>query len=84
MLEMTVQIEHRLDLSPNELDAIEDRLYDHNSRAIGCHDGRGLAFLIRDAGQMVGVAAGYTWAGTSELNRCGSMKHIEDAVTRGH
>ena len=66
---MTLQIEHRLDLSPNELDAIEDRLYDHNSRAIGRHDGRGLAFLIRDAGRMVGVAAGYTWAGTSELKQ---------------
>ena len=70
MLAMTLQIEPRHDLSPNELDAIEDRLYDHNSCAIGRHDGRGLGFVIRDdAGQMVGVAAGYTWAGTSELKQ---------------
>ena len=70
MLAMTLQIEPRHDLSPNELDAIEDRLYDHNSRATGRHDGRGLGFVIRDnAGQMVGVAAGYTWAGTSELQQ---------------
>ena len=67
---MTLQIEPRHDLSPNELDAIEDRLYDHNSSATGRHDGRGLGFVIRDdAGQMVGVAAGYTWAGTSELKQ---------------
>ena len=64
MLAMTLQIEPRHNLSPNELDAIEDRLDDHNSRATGRHDGRGLGFVIRDnAGQMVGVAAGYTWAG---------------------
>ena len=57
MLAMTLQIEPQHNLSPNELDAIEDRLDDHNSRATGRHDGRGLGFVIRDnAGQMVGVA----------------------------
>jgi ribosomal protein S18 acetylase RimI-like enzyme len=67
---MTLQIAPRHDLSPNELDAIEDHLYDHNSRATGRHDGRGLGFVIDDkAGQMVGVVAGYTWAGTSELKQ---------------
>jgi ribosomal protein S18 acetylase RimI-like enzyme len=67
---MTIQIEPRHDLSPNEVVAIEDRLYDHNSRATGRDDGQGLGFVIRDeVGQMVGVAAGYTWAGTSELKQ---------------
>ena len=67
---MTFQIEPRHDLSANEVDAIEDRLYDHNSYATGRHDGQGLGFVIRDeAGQMIGVAAGYTWAGTSELKQ---------------
>ena len=67
---MTLQIEPRHDLSPIELDAIEDHLYDYNSRATGRHDGRGLGFVIRDnAGQIVGVAAGYTWAGISELKQ---------------
>jgi ribosomal protein S18 acetylase RimI-like enzyme len=67
---MTIQIEPRHDLSPNEVDAIEDRLYDYNSRATGRDDGQGLGFVIRDeVGQMVGVAAGYTWAGTSELKQ---------------
>src|SRR6201992_3135529 len=67
---MTIQIEPRHDLSPNEVDAIEDRLYDHNTRATGRDDGQGLGFVIRDdVGQMIGVAAGYTWAGTSELKQ---------------
>jgi hypothetical protein len=67
---MTVHIEPRHDLSPNEVDAIEGRLYDHNSDATGRHDGQGLGFAIRDeAGHMIGVVAGYTWAGTSELKQ---------------
>ena len=67
---MALQIEPRHDLSPSEIDAIEDRLYDHNSRATGRHDGQGLGFVIRnEAGRMIGVAAGYTWSGTSELKQ---------------
>jgi N-acetylglutamate synthase-like GNAT family acetyltransferase len=95
---MTLQIEPRHDLSPHELDAVEVRLYDHNSRATGRHDGRGLGFVIRDkAGQIVGVAAGYTWAGTSELRQmwidadwrgrgyAGSLLNafVEEAFNRG-
>ena len=67
---MTLHIESRHDLSPNEVDAIEDRLIDHNGHATGRHDSQGLGFVIRDeAGQMIGVAAGYTWADTSELKQ---------------
>lgn len=67
---MTVQLEARHDLSPNEIDAIELRLYEHNSNETGRRDGQGLGFLIRnEAGTMIGVAAGYTWAGTSELKQ---------------
>jgi hypothetical protein len=56
---MTLQIEPRHDLSPNELDAIEIRLYDHNSRATGRYDGQGIGFVIHDeAEQMIDVAAG--------------------------
>lgn len=65
-----MEIEPRHDLSPNEIDAIEDRLYDHNSHATGHRDARGIGFVIRDdAGNLVGVAAGYTWSGTSELKQ---------------
>lgn len=67
---MTVDIRPEHDLSPMQIDAIEDRLYDHNRRATGRDDGRGLGFVIRDdAGRMIGVASGYSWAGTSELKQ---------------
>jgi ribosomal protein S18 acetylase RimI-like enzyme len=67
---MALQLEARHDLTPDEVDAIEGRLYEHNSHATGRHDGKGLGFVIRDdAGRMVGAAAGYTWAGTSELKQ---------------
>ncbi len=70
MFAMTLQTEPRHDLSPDDIHAIEERLYEHNSHATGRHDGRGLGFVIRDdAGQMVGVATGYTWASTSELKQ---------------
>src|SRR3954471_23653398 len=69
-MDMTFQLEPRHDLSPSEIEAIEDRLYDHNSNATGRHDAQGLGFLIRDAaGEMVGAAAGHTWSGTAELKQ---------------
>src|SRR4029077_7294610 len=67
---MTFQIEPRHDLSPDEIDAIEDRIYDHNSHATGRHDGQGLGFVIRnESGQMIGVVAGFTWSGACELKQ---------------
>jgi ribosomal protein S18 acetylase RimI-like enzyme len=57
-------------LSSKELDAIEVHLYEHNSQATGRRDGQGLGFVIHDdLGQMIGAAAGYTWAGISELRQ---------------
>jgi GNAT superfamily N-acetyltransferase len=68
--DMAIKIEPRHALSPSEIDEIEDRLYEHNSEVTGCHDGQGLGFIIRDGmGRMIGVAAGYTWADTSELKQ---------------
>jgi len=67
---MPALIQPRHDLSPDEIDAIEDNLYDHNSHATGRDDGKGLGFVIKDeSGRTVGIAAGYTWAGVSELKQ---------------
>lgn len=79
---MTLQIEPRHDLSPNEIDAIEERIHDYNSDATGCHNGRALGFVIRnEVGRMIGVAAGYTWSSTSELKQM----WIDEAYRgRGH
>jgi ribosomal protein S18 acetylase RimI-like enzyme len=60
----------RHDLRPVEIDAIEDRLYEHNRAATGRDDGEGLGFVIEDeTGRMLGAAAGYTWAGISEIRQ---------------
>jgi ribosomal protein S18 acetylase RimI-like enzyme len=62
--------EPRHDLSPMEIDAVEERLYEHNRAATGHDDGAGLGFVLRDeAGRMIGAAAGYSWAGVSELKQ---------------
>ncbi|MGA8751806.1 MAG: GNAT family N-acetyltransferase [Pseudolabrys sp.] len=67
---MTALIQPQHDLSPIEIDAIEECLHNYNRRAVGRNDGRGLGFVIRDeAGRTIGVAAGYSWAGTSELKQ---------------
>jgi N-acetylglutamate synthase-like GNAT family acetyltransferase len=68
--DMSALIQPRHDLSPDEIDAIEENLYDHNRQAVGRSDGEGLGFVIQDeAGRTIGVAAGYTWAGVSELKQ---------------
>ena len=67
---MILAIEPCHDLTPIEIDEIEGRLYEHNSHATGHSNGQALGFIIRDeVGQKIGVAAGYTWAGISELRQ---------------
>ena len=67
---MTLQIQPRHDLTPDEIDAVEDRLCDYNSRAIGRHDARGLGFVLHgEDGALIAAAAGYSWAATSELKQ---------------
>ena len=63
-------LEPRHDLTPMEIDAVEDRLYEYNRAATGRHDGKGLGFTIRDEqSKTVGLTAGYTWAGISEIKQ---------------
>jgi ribosomal protein S18 acetylase RimI-like enzyme len=67
---VTPFVEPRHDLTPTEIDAIEDNLYAYNRAATGRADGAGLGFVIRDNdGKTVGIAAGYTWAGVSEIKQ---------------
>ena len=63
-------VQPRHDLTPTEIDAIEDRLYEHNSAATGRKDGEGLGFVIKGSdGNTVALANGYTWAGISEIRQ---------------
>jgi ribosomal protein S18 acetylase RimI-like enzyme len=61
-----LQAEH--DLSAIEIDAIEERFNSGNRNLTGRDDDRELAFALRDeAGRVLGVASGYSWAGIAEL-----------------
>ena len=67
---MAAPIQPQHDLSPTEIDEVEEWIYNYNRHAIGRNDARGLGFVIRDeAGRTIGVAAGYSWASTSELKQ---------------
>ena len=67
---MCLQITPRHDLSADEVDVIEDHIYDHNSAAIGRSDARGIGFVIHDeAGRIIAAVSGYTWSDTSELKQ---------------
>jgi GNAT superfamily N-acetyltransferase len=60
----------RHDFTPLEIDWVEDRLYEFNVAATGHADGLGLGFVIHDAaGDVAGMAAGYSWGGVSELKQ---------------
>lgn len=54
--------------SAQELQFLEDRLYEHNSRQTGRDDGRLFALFIRDGDQeIVAGISGWTWAGACEI-----------------
>ncbi len=56
--------------SAEELEFLEDRLYEHNRRQTGQDDGRLFAFFIRDdQQQIVAGISGWTWAGACEIRQ---------------
>jgi ribosomal protein S18 acetylase RimI-like enzyme len=64
------RIVSRHDLSITDIDRLEDRLYDHNRRATGSDDGKGLAFVALDTnGAQIGAIAGHSWAGAAEIKQ---------------
>ncbi|MEQ1953234.1 GNAT family N-acetyltransferase [Mesorhizobium sp. CN2-181] len=77
---MTSPIRPRHDLSPAEIDDVENALYDHTRQAIGRTDARGIGFVIEDeTGRTIGVAAGFSWGGICDLKQM----WIDEAC-RGH
>ncbi len=54
--------------SPDDLQFLEDRLYEYNSRQVSREDGQLFAFFIRDDRQEVLAGlAGWTWAEACEV-----------------
>lgn len=59
----------RHDLSPGEVDALEQHLYAFNAERTGYADGAGLAFVAEAYGEPIGAVAGHTWGGVCELKQ---------------
>jgi len=55
--------------TPDDVQYLEDRIYEFNSRATDIADGELLAFLVRERHRIVGGICGNTWGGTCELRQ---------------
>jgi GNAT superfamily N-acetyltransferase len=66
--------------TPDDVQFLEDRIYEFNADAAGIHDGRWLAFLLRnESGRIVAGICGNTWGGVCEIRQ-----FWVDAPQRGH
>jgi ribosomal protein S18 acetylase RimI-like enzyme len=63
----TVRARH--DLSPGEIDALEEHLYAFNAERTGYADGAGLGFVAEAGGELLGAVGGYSWGGICELRQ---------------
>jgi GNAT superfamily N-acetyltransferase len=55
--------------TPDEVQFLEDRIYEFNSRTTETTDGELLAFFVREQDRIVGGICGNTWGGTCELRQ---------------
>ena len=55
--------------TPEEVQYLEDRIYEFNSSATGIADGALLAFFVRERDRIVAGICGNTWGGTCELRQ---------------
>jgi N-acetylglutamate synthase-like GNAT family acetyltransferase len=69
MTQRSTRIAPRHDLTAQEIDALEERLYAHNAAATGFSDGAGLSLVAECDGELVGAVAGYSWGGICELRQ---------------
>jgi ribosomal protein S18 acetylase RimI-like enzyme len=66
---LNIAIKARHDLTPDELDRLEDHLYEINASQTGYENAALLGFVAEAQGELVGAAAGYTWGGICELRQ---------------
>jgi len=58
------------DPTPEQIQYLEDRLYEFNSQTTGIRDGEGLAIFVRDErGQLVAGICGHTWGACCEVKQ---------------
>lgn len=69
MSKLSLRCEPRHDLTPDEIDRLEDHLYHHTAECIGRADAQGIGFLAHDDGELAGAVAGFTWGGICDLKQ---------------
>jgi N-acetylglutamate synthase-like GNAT family acetyltransferase len=65
----TVRLAARHDLTPDEIEELEQRIYEYNAARTGYSDASQISFTVHVADKLIGAAAGYTWAGMCELRQ---------------
>jgi GNAT superfamily N-acetyltransferase len=58
-----------VDPVPDDVQYLEDRIYEFNSSATGIADGELLAFFVRQRDRIVAGICGNTWGGTCEVRQ---------------
>lgn len=62
-------IQARHVLTPQQIDALEDRLYAVNAQRSGHDDAAPLGFVAEVDGEWIAAVAGFTWGGVCELRQ---------------
>jgi GNAT superfamily N-acetyltransferase len=58
-----------VDPTPDDVQYLEDRIYEFNSSVTGIGDGAFLAFFVREGERIVAGICGNTWGGTCEVRQ---------------
>ena len=58
-----------IDATPDDVQYLEDRIYEFNAGATGIADGELLTFVVRDRERIVAGICGNTWGGIGELRQ---------------
>src|SRR5215470_18650953 len=58
-----------VDPTADEVQYLEDRIYEFNASTTGITDGEWLAFFVREHDRIVAGICGNTWGGTCELRQ---------------
>ena len=66
---MSKVVLNAVDPTPDDVQYLEDRIYEFNSSATGIAGGEWLSFFVREADRIVAGICGNTWGGTCELRQ---------------
>jgi len=56
-------------MSAEEIDQLEERIYEASAEQCGYRDARQISFQARENENLIGAVAGYTWGGICELRQ---------------